>query len=289
MPGPPIVAGFSPHTGKREPVELALAASRRLGAPLTVVAVVPEQAVAAVAGRDAGREARELDALRVDLRRREVPARVEVVEAVTAGAGLIAALERLEPLFVALGTTSRGGPAAAILGTTVERVIHAHVCPVAVVPHDYRAPAALAVIGAAFAPTAEGAAALEAGAALARASGARLRAITVLETSPRGRGAEVPPSGEDRLREAAARLGPDLAVELDVRHDGAAAGLVAATAELDLLVVGSRAHAAQRALALGSVSRRVAERAACPVLVLPRGAPGALSGRLAPGASLPAS
>jgi nucleotide-binding universal stress UspA family protein len=285
MPGPPIVAGFNPRTGKREPVELALAASGRLGAPLTIVAVLLEQAVA---GRDAGGEARQLDALRADLRRREPSARVEVVEAVTPGAGLIAALERLEPLFVALGTTSRGGPTAAILGTTVERVIHAHVCPVAVVPHGYRAPAALTAIGAAFAPTPEGRDALETAAAFARASGARLRVITVLETSLRGRATEAPATGADRLVEEVARLGDGLAVELDVRYDNAAEGLLAAGAELDLLVVGSRAHAAQRALALGSVSRRVAERAPCPVLVLPRGAPGALRGRLAGGASLPA-
>ncbi len=286
MAPPPIVAGFNPRTGQREAVELALVASRRLHAPLTIVAVVPERSVAA--GGDGRPEARALAALRVDLRRRAAAARLEVVEAVTAGAGLIAALERIQPLFVALGTTSRGGVAAAILGTTVERVIHAHACPVAVVPHAQRAPAALAVIGAAFAPTAEGRDALETAAALARAAGARLRAITVLESSPRERATGALPTAADRLEEAVARLGDGLAIERDVRYDDAAAGLLAAARDVDLLVVGSRAHAPQRAMALGSVSRRVAERAVCPVLVLPRGAAAALRAVLAPGASLPA-
>jgi len=36
--------------------------------------------------------------------------------------------------------------------------------------------------------------------------------------------------------------------------------------------MGSRARAPRRALILGSVSRKVTERAHCPVVVLPRGA-----------------
>jgi nucleotide-binding universal stress UspA family protein len=286
MRPPPIVAGFNPRTGAREPVELGLAAGRRLGAPLKIVAVVPDRAVTAAGGREAGA----LDALRADLRRRRAAAKLEVVEAVTAGSGLIAAVERLDPLFVALGTTARGGATAAILGTTVERVIHAHVCPVAVVPHGYRAPPARTlVIGAAFAPTAEGREALETAAALARASAARLRIVTVLASAPRPRAGGTLPTAADRLAQAAAQLGDDLDVELNVRDGDAAGGLLAAAAGLDLLVLGSRADAARRGMVLGSVSRHVTERASCPVLVLPRGAADAMGALRARGASLPAA
>jgi nucleotide-binding universal stress UspA family protein len=281
MRPPPIVAGFNPRTAAREPVDLALAAGRRLGAPVTIVAV---------AGRDGGREACALDALRVDLRRRKAAAKLEVVEAVSAGSGLIAALERIHPLFVALGTTTRGGVTAAILGTTVERVIHAHVCPVAVVPHGYLAPPARrVVIGAAFAPTAEGREALETAAALARASGARLRIVTVLGSPPRGGAGGALPTAADRLAETAAQLGDDLDVELDVRDGDAAGGLLAAAAGLDLLVLGSRAHAARRGMVLGSVSRHVTERASCPVLVVPAAAAAAIGALRVRDASSPAA
>ena len=48
-------------------------------------------------------------------------------------------------------------------------------------------------------------------------------------------------------------------------------GLAAASGHVDLLVMGSRAYGPMRAVMLGGVSRRVMTRAACPVLVLPRG------------------
>jgi nucleotide-binding universal stress UspA family protein len=161
---------------------------------------------------------------------------------------------------------------------------------VAVVPHGYAAPdAALATIGAAFAPTAEGQDALETAAALARVSRARLRAITVLDAALRKPPAGAGPTAADRLREAVGRLGDGVAADLDVRYDDPVDGLLAAARAIDLLVVGSRAHAAQRAMALGSVSRRVAERATCPVLVLPRGAAEAMRALLARLASRPAA
>lgn len=47
-------------------------------------------------------------------------------------------------------------------------------------------------------------------------------------------------------------------------------GIVAASENLDLLVMGSRAYGPVRAVMLG-VSRQVIARAASPVLILPRG------------------
>jgi nucleotide-binding universal stress UspA family protein len=52
-------------------------------------------------------------------------------------------------------------------------------------------------------------------------------------------------------------------------------GLVAASARLDLLVMGSRASGPPRAVRLGTVSRAVLDRAVCPVLLVPRSAPAA--------------
>ena len=54
--------------------------------------------------------------------------------------------------------------------------------------------------------------------------------------------------------------------------DGDAAGERAeASAELDLLVLGSRGYGPVSSVLLGSVSRALVRSAACPVVVLPRG------------------
>jgi hypothetical protein len=47
--------------------------------------------------------------------------------------------------------------------------------------------------------------------------------------------------------------------------------LVEMSADLDVLVCGSRGYGPLRAALLGSVSRRVAGAAQCPVIVVPRG------------------
>jgi nucleotide-binding universal stress UspA family protein len=77
---------------------------------------------------------------------------------------------------------------------------------------------------------------------------------------------------EQGLRDAVAAVAADLDAEVDVLVNEAADGLVAASEQVDLLVMGSRGLGPKRAVALGSVSRKVVDRAACPVLVLPRGA-----------------
>jgi nucleotide-binding universal stress UspA family protein len=55
----------------------------------------------------------------------------------------------------------------------------------------------------------------------------------------------------------------------------AAIELTEASAELDLLVLGSRGYGPIRSALLGSVSRALVPSSACPVVVLPRAAHGA--------------
>ncbi len=293
-PQAPIVAAYSPSSSGREPVEFGIAASRVTGAPLTVLTIRHGgPLVNALAGSiDEDDDARAVKHLRTDLQQRHIEAEVVVRDARTAGAGVIDAMEELSPQMVVLAVTKRRGVGSALLGTTIERVLHAATCPVAVVPRGYQRPEqGVQLIGVAYTPTSEGIEALRAGAMLARNASVRLRAIMVLdpkhaEDQASGIMAEqhrddAPEMNEEArermdaqsgLRDALAQYAGDLDGEMDVLYNDPADGLVAASRHVDLLVMGSRGRGPRRATVLGSVSRKVAEECACPVVILPRGA-----------------
>jgi nucleotide-binding universal stress UspA family protein len=292
----PIVAAFSPETGAREPLEFGHAASEVTGAPLVIVTV---KSGGPVMHRMAGGDVPEtggdqtIEHLREGLRRRGLhDVDVRVFEDNTAARGLARALDELDPELIVLGSTHRGNVGSALLGTTAERVIHASSCPVAVVPNGYERPeGGVRVVGAAYSPTPEGREALHAAATLARARGAKVRAIVVLDPDHAHEGSgglmaahhhDTAPEeaeaargrlgAENDLRAAIAELAEGVEVEIDVLVNDPADGLVAASEGVDMLVMGSRGLGPKRAVLLGSVSRKVVDRAACPVLVLPRGA-----------------
>jgi nucleotide-binding universal stress UspA family protein len=195
------------------------------------------------------------------------------------------------PQLLVLGSTARGPRGRVLPGSTAERLIGGSPCPVTVVPHGFeRSDAGIGTIAAGYAPTAEGRAALAAAARLARAFGARLRVVRVLdphhveEQSPGLMAAqhhdtdiEEGIAGRERITEraeleaAVAAAAEGLEADIDVLYQDPADGLDAASQLVDLLVMGSRSHGPLRSIALGGVSRRVIARAACPVLVLPRG------------------
>jgi nucleotide-binding universal stress UspA family protein len=205
--------------------------------------------------------------------------------------GLAHAMDALGPELIVLGSSRRGALGSVLLGTTTERVIHDGACPVAIVPHGYARPEnGVQVIGAAYAPTPEGREAVAAAAALARAGGVEVRVIAVAEddhaadqshaltavqhhdVSPEEEKAERRrASTEAGVAEAVAELASGVKYEIDVLVNDPAGGLIAASKFVDLLIMGSRARAPKRALMLGSVSRKVADQCACPLLILPRG------------------
>jgi nucleotide-binding universal stress UspA family protein len=295
-PRAPIVAAFSPESAAREPVEFGLAASRVTGAPLIIVAVMHGGPLvhldAGAIGESEGDYAATVRHLELDLERRGIfDADIRVFEDNTPARGLARALDELDPELIVLGSTRRGKVGSVLLGTTGERVVHASGCPVAIVPNGYTRPAdGVQLIGAAFSPTEEGREALHAAAILARAGRARLRSIIVLEAhhageqSPglmAGQHHDVSPAegeaarhrlaAEAELRAATAEAAEGVEAEVDVLFGEPADGLVAASELVDLLVMGSRGLGPKRSVLLGGVSRKVAARAACPVLILPRG------------------
>jgi nucleotide-binding universal stress UspA family protein len=288
------------------PLNLAAAATRLAGARLVIAAVYSGGAVLdGLAGEYAGELSEvsheELEQVRTKLRAQGIDAEVLVVERSSPARGIAAAIEEIEPGLVVVGSTRRGAIGRVLLGSTAERVIQGAPCPVAVAPHGFEVPdEGLRTIGAAFTASPEGREALRAAALLARAKGAHVRAIMVLDPrlaevqSPRDDGAphrDRDPgedaagrhvvAAEESLRDAIGELAPGVDVAPDVLFRDPADGLVAASEQLDLLVMGSRAYGPARAVMLGGVSRQVVVRAACPVLVLPRGTEGGIDALLA--------
>lgn len=286
----PIIAAFAPGPAELEPVDFGLAASRVTGAPLIIVAVergVPVMHDVAY-DHDEG-----IARLRETLDRRGIhDPDIRLIDDRSASSGLAHAIETMHPELIVLGASRRGATSSKLLGTTAQRVVHEAACPVAIVPGGYERPEdGIRVIGAAYAPTDEGHEALWAAVVLARAAGGSVRAITVVHpehaaeqshglmaesrhsVSPTERKAgRQRLSVEDDLAAAIAELGQDVEIEVDVLVDDPADGVIAASRHTDMLVMGSRALGPKRAVLLGSVSRKVAAGAACPVLILPRGA-----------------
>ena len=77
---------------------------------------------------------------------------------------------------------------------------------------------------------------------------------------------------DEQLGEAGAACGDGSEASGRLLDGDAASEFAAASAALDLLVLGSRGYGPVRSVLLGSVSRALARSAACPVVVVPRGA-----------------
>ena len=305
----PILVAWSPSKTARDPVEFGLAASRVTGAPLIVVNVRRGGPLAdqfATVDDSVGDDAQGLEHLRLDFERSRTKAEIEVIDDRTGTGGLSRAVEKHKPLLLVLGSSKRGSVGSVLLGGTAERILHETPCPIAVVPKGYKRPEqGVQLVGVAFSPTPEGREALEAAATIARRGGARLRAITVHEGAERqssglmaeqhrevdvreGTGARHRLAVEAELRAALEEFAAGVDTETDVLAQDPGDALIAASRHVDMLVMGSRAQGPRRAVVLGSVSRKVIGGAACPVLVLPRGAT-AMSRQLASSVGLGAS
>ncbi len=210
-----------------------------------------------------------LDAVRQDLERRAVNAEVRVLVGGNAADKLVDAIAELRPELVVLGRTRRSKLRSALRGTTSEPVIQRAGCPIAIVPRGYQPPPnGVRRIGVAYAPTHEGRSALRFAAGLAHAGSAALRALLVL--GPEFAGADAPPEVAE-LREQLADVADGLDAGVKILFGDPAETILDVSDQLDLLVMGSRTRGGRLAVMFDSVSRAVAERSACPVVVLPGG------------------
>jgi nucleotide-binding universal stress UspA family protein len=189
--------------------------------------------------------------------------------------------EAREAVMLVLASSHRAGVGQILPGGVANRLLQGGPCPIAVAPLGYgeRERDEPRVVGVAFDGSTESHRALSLAADLATAAAATLRVITVY---PAPAPSESLPGGstssysllQDSLRDAVQALPNSLRAEPRLRTDGDPADLLAAESELgvDLMIMGSRGYGPLGSVFLGSVSEQLMRRAACPVIVVPRGA-----------------
>jgi nucleotide-binding universal stress UspA family protein len=270
---PPIVIGAHPKRHEPEPIELGLMLSRLTHAPIDVVGTfwfdtTPQrtacddysqtlrdavQRALEHAGRDCG------PAGEVRIHVGFGPAKQALQEtAARVGAGLIV-----------VGSAHRSAVGHMALGSTTDRVLGGTPCPVAVAPRGFRDEVvAPRRVGVAFVDTPGGRAALRAGAAIARNTGASLIAYTVIELHAHDKERN---SAELAVKQAIAELAQDIHSQARVLTDGGVDALVGESRGLDFLLWGSRSPGPMRKPLAFGLPSKLARQVACPLVVVPPG------------------
>jgi nucleotide-binding universal stress UspA family protein len=192
--------------------------------------------------------------------------------------------EREQANLVAIGSSGRGRVGGVLPGAVTDRLLHGAPCPVAVAPVGFSFEDAAAeprLIGVAYTDTPDGHAALATACMLGVRAHGFVRLLTVAEPLHPMMAATLDATALEEARSAR-----DAEAEATLRHglDSVSAGrsaggevlsgdpsdaLAAASADLGLLVCGSRGYGAMRTLVVGGTSHALVRKAVCPVLVVP--------------------
>jgi nucleotide-binding universal stress UspA family protein len=270
-----VLAAYDPQTLDSAPVHFAAAAARLADVPLVIASIRAGGAPAPSAPIDLLRE--EVDRLRADLTRdHHVDVRTRIVKALPPASftrALQNVIDEERASLVVVGSSKRGPIGQVAPGPTAQRLINDCAYPVVVVPDGYEAPTQLTTVGVAFVPTPEGESALHEAVTIAQVSDAELRVLTAITSGDPDASAGPTTDAAERaqLDATLAELTDGVRVESEVLVGDPADALIGMSPDLDLLVMGSRGYGPRLAVLLGSVSRRVAMEARCPVLVVPRG------------------
>jgi nucleotide-binding universal stress UspA family protein len=271
---PPIVIGAHPKRHEPEPIELGLMLSRLTHAPIDVVGTFWFDATPqGTASDDYSQSLRDEVHQALDQADGDPdPACGEVRVHVGFGPAKYAlhqTASRVGAGLIVVGTPHRGALGRIALGSTTDRVLSGAPCPVAVAPRGFRDEVVTPErIGVAFVDTPGGWAALRAGAAIARHTGAGLIAYTVIKPHARDAARD---RAEVAVERAIAEHARDIHSEARVLTNGGMDALVSESRELDFLVRAFRGHGpVHTPLAFGRPSDP-ARQVACPFVVVPPG------------------
>ncbi|HEY0507614.1 MAG TPA: universal stress protein [Blastococcus sp.] len=291
MMDPKIIVGIEREHEARDAVALGVELARATGATLALAGV--SDTVLGPGAHGYERVMYEETEAEVDRVATSVPADMtfttQVVESTSAVRGLHDLAEHTDATMLVLGPTHFGKMARALRGDVTLGMLHAAPCAVAVAPAGFadRTGRATSVVGVAYTATAEGREALDGAVDLAERLGARLRIINVatdpvkLYSEPAafsGVMATIREQTARDLEEARETVGTRVPVEIAALEGRAADRLIAESADLDIMVMGSRGYGPARRVLLGSVSSHIVHQAACAVVVLPRGVPVPVTG-----------
>jgi nucleotide-binding universal stress UspA family protein len=275
-----VIVGIDGYDGGRD----ALAFARSLEPDeLHLVSAYPVDQVVTRASLRGFDELLRDDALR-RLEAAAVDAGVDAARHAVADSSPARALQRTadehEADLLVVGSCHHGAAGRVLLGDVSRGVLHGAPCPVAVVPHRFRATGRrLAVVLVAFDGSPEAREALELAAKVREDLDASLVAATaigsvsVFNVSPQlidWKGILDAERAEAEERTHAALDDIGAAAETRVVVGDAGSALTRAAEDADLIVTGSRGWGALRRVALGSTSDHLVHHAGCPVVVVPR-------------------
>ena len=272
-----VLAGVDGSANGRDAIALA-AKLLEPGGKLTLAHVIGGELnpVHAIVPRMVGEE-REASQELLEGERAAADVAAELVSVVAAkpGAGLHNQAEARGADLLVVGTSSRGALGRAMLGNDTRAALNGAPCAVAIAARGYAAiEAPIATIGVAYDDSPESQAALARAKQLAGAHAAAVRALEVVAIPTYAFASAAAMSIGDTIdvmiSQAEERMGALAGVEGRAVYGIPGEELAAFSAELDLLVVGSRSYGPVRRLVLGSTSDFLERHARCSLLVLPR-------------------
>ena len=276
-----VVVGIEDSEEARDALHFARLFADAEGAELHVVSVYSDSIF--YAGREEMESARKLFFDRMlDFARQEIGDDVRFVESIQTSVprGLNEAAEELGAGAIVIGSSHRGPIGRVLMGDAGARLAAGSACAVIVTPRGWNKSEheRLGKIGIGYDASPESEAALAFGKELALKAGASPELIGVVPASVTpGRGGFsdlaywnlLKDDLEKEVTEATNKIGVEGATG-HVRAGFAADELSQASADLDLLVLGSRSYGPVRRTFLGGTSVRVMRSSACPVVIVPR-------------------
>jgi nucleotide-binding universal stress UspA family protein len=290
-----ILVGIDTSAGAQDAVAFATQLALVTGARLRLANAYPYDDTPSRASNDAFREALRADseALLAGVGAADAPC--HAVADVSPARALHHLAEEHDASLIVVGSTHRGPVGRALPGTTGERLLHGSPCPVAIVPHGYAAEEhPLRIIGVGYDGSPESESALAAACELARRVGATVRVIRIFDATEIGTPAlmagpsqvalhkDIERRQREQLQIRVSKQPDEIAIESVFYAGSPHRDLATQSESVDLMVIGSRGYGPLHAVLLGGVAHAIVRKAACPVIILPRGAKTGLVPLLAP-------
>jgi len=284
-----IVVAVDASERTMDPVRLGEDFARLLGAPVVLFSAFPYAPLQDLEGQ-VERQARD-DGRKILLELGATMDGIEVADAqVVASNSPARELQRISEEdgvgLIVVGSTHRGRMGRVVPGAVGERLLSGSACPVAVAPVGYadREGRELRRIGVAFDGSEEARRALGSAVNLAGRSQADLRVITVHHPVTFGSESlyagplpvasvneQLEADARDTMAQAVTQVRSEVSAEGEFAVGDPAEVLARKSADVDLLVTGSRGYGPLGAVLLGGTTHHLVSAAACPVLVIARG------------------